>query len=135
MADKETTVSWMMRGINEHSSLLFAVPIIVEEDEPELFGAAVIGMHDRMGASGRTAHEAFENAKLLFMATVDDALARGSSSEFATGVSAITVKVPISKAQGFFDLLESELAKHEDRQVGGWLSLPSVASATEHHTE
>jgi hypothetical protein len=133
MFETETTVSWMMRGIDEHSSLLFAVPVTVEEDEPGLFGAVVKGMEDLMAASGRTPEEASENARLLFMATVDDALARKISVQFVTGLPAVTVNVPISKAPQLFALLESEMTKREGQHQASWLRIAPQA-VTEHHT-
>jgi len=46
--------------VGEKQSYLFHLDVVVEEDEPGLFGAFVVGMEDTMGASGHTVDEAAE---------------------------------------------------------------------------
>lgn len=124
-----------MRGIDRHSSLLFVVPITIEEDEPGLFGAAVDTMKDRMAASGRTPEEAADNACRLFRGMVDSSLARKVSIQFATGLQAMPLKVPISEAPKVFALLD-EIDAIEEEQETNWLRLfPLGIPETEHHAD
>lgn len=121
-----------MRGLDGESSLLFSVPITVEEDEPGLYSGAVETMRDRMAASGRSPEEAAANAGLLFQATVDDALARNTSVEFATGVQALTVKVAITEASKFFEMLESTIAEMDRQEHRRWRHLAPGTFAEQH---
>src|SRR5262245_51270585 len=97
-SESETNVYLLMRGLDERSSLLFAVIVSVEEPEPGLFEGAIGGMENRIVASGTSPEIAVEHTLLAFMATADDALESGASVEHATGVPSTHVKFPVSMA-------------------------------------
>lgn len=124
---------WMLREFAQGQSFLFAVKMTVEEDGPDLFAATVAGMEDQMAAMGRTVDEAVQNARFLFMATVDDAIAKGISIEFATENQPITLNISLKDAPKFFHLLESKLAELESQD--NWLRLPQQPVLQEQHTD
>lgn len=118
---------WLMRGISERKSLMFSLATRTEAEGDGLYAAEIAGMEDQLAASGRTPEEALENARLLFMATADDALRKGASISFATGQQAIALDIPIWQAPKFFHLLESKLNEQADVEEHAWLQILSPA--------
>lgn len=111
MADTtQTRQLWLMRGISAKQSLMFSVAVEVER-EGDYFAAALCKMQDHMAATGRDLDEAIQNARLLFMATVDDAMEKGLSIEYATGQAPVTLDLPVWMAHKFFHSLEQALSK------------------------
>jgi hypothetical protein len=121
---------WLMRGIGEKQSLMFSVAVRVER-EGDFFAACILNMEDQMAATGRDEDEAFENARLLFTATVDDAIKAGASIQYATGQDAITLDLPIWMAPKFFHLLEQKLMEN-DTEVPQWISIPASEQEAAH---
>ncbi len=120
--EKETRSWWALRGLHEKQSYLFHVDFLIEEDEPGVFSAVCIGMEDTMTAGGDTPEEACANAKLLFMATVDDCLQSGTSVSFAIGNQDYRLlSVGLSEAATVFaviDRLENE------ENTDDWIGIP-----------
>jgi hypothetical protein len=128
--EKTYEQTWMMRGLDDKRSLVFSIVVSVES-EGELFAATVMAMEDQMAAYGRTEEEAADNARLLFKATVDDALARNASISHATGQHAITMEIPISDAPKFFHFLERRMLADE-AQLEDWIAISVVQSHGAH---
>lgn len=117
---------WLMRGIGEKKSLMFSLSLAIEQ-EGEYFAASISGMDDQMAATGRTTEEALHSARLLFMMTVEDALAEHRSISYATGQEPITLDLPLSEAPKFFHLLTRELMKRET-EIPDWLAISTSDS-------
>jgi hypothetical protein len=110
---------------------MFSVAVQIER-ENELFAATVANMEDQMAATGRDEDEALTNARLLFMATVDDALERGASIQFATGQEAVTLELPVWMAPKFFHLLEQKLMEGEEDEYDKWVSIVAAPAVSAH---
>ena len=64
--------SWMLlRRLGRQESLFFPIVVEIEEDEPALFGATVLGLETSLIAMGRSPEEAEQNALALFKDRVD----------------------------------------------------------------
>jgi hypothetical protein len=127
-----TRLWWLVRGIDERQSFIFPVPVAVEEDEPNLYGATIPGLEDHMAAMGRTAEEAERNALELFKASVDDALEKGTSVSYVIGSDQyMTADFPVTKADEFFKLIHNlELRDLEDEETWRGVPLGAVDSST-----
>ena len=126
MAEQDTRSWWMLRRYetDPHKTFLFHVEVILEQDAPGLFGAVVAGMEDTMCASGASPEEAEEQARLLFMDTVDDAMASGVSLSFAIGNSDYRLlNVPITEAPRIFAEL-NQINDEPDEDDGRWILIP-----------
>ena len=124
MTEQETRAWWLLRRspMDPKRSFLFHVDVVIEEDEPGLFGAHVVGMEDRMVAMGQSLEEATENACMLFMDTVDDAVESSVSFSFAIGNSDYAhLNIPISEAASVFEALRA--IEHEEEEEL-WLRIP-----------
>lgn len=123
---------WMLRGFDDTQSFLFNVQVVVEEDEPGLFAATVAGMEDHMAAMGHSADEAADNARALFMATVDDAIHQKTSIAYAIGFNPVTLTVTLKDAPKVFAALDAV------RMKGGggddeWLRIPPAVLGDQQH--
>lgn len=116
-------VWWLVRGIDKAQSFLFPVQVTVEEDEPNLYGAAVQGMEEHMAAMGRTASEAERNALDLFKAVVDDALDRKASLAVVLGkdFGYHIANFPVTQAATFFSAIHDLETLHDSDE---WQGVP-----------
>lgn len=123
-----------MRRMTDRQSFMFSLSISLEAEDG-LTTAEILNMEDQLAVSGRTEDEAVENARRLFMATVDDAMARGASIQFSTGQQPIALDIPIWQAPRFFHILEAHLNQEADEEDQEWLNIPLAQIFKPQHAE
>ena len=89
-------------------------------------------MADHMAAMGHTADEAADNARALFMATVDDAVEQRTSIAFAIGFNPVTLNVSLQDAPRLFETLNTALTEHGEHD-DEWLRIPAAVLANQEH--
>jgi hypothetical protein len=91
---------FLLRRLGESETLFFPIVVRVEEDEPALFGAEVLGLEGRLIAMGRSGEEAESDAITLFQAIVDDAIEKHEplGRELGNGVAFSRVNLPLEQA-------------------------------------
>jgi hypothetical protein len=130
--ERDTRSWWMLRGYDDKQSFLFSVQVVIEEDDHGLFGATVAGMEEHMAAMGHSADEAADNARALFMATVDDAIDQKTSIAYAIGFNPVTLNVTLKDAPNVFAALATAaLAKEKDDDE--WLRIPGAVLSDQEH--
>jgi hypothetical protein len=104
------------------------VQVTVEEDEPNLYGASIQGLDERVAAMGVTGDEAERNALELFQGIVDDALDAGTSVAYAIGeMPYMTADFHVAKAAEFFKLIQNLDLRDLDSAADdddGWRGVP-----------
>lgn len=68
---REARLWWQMRGLDKDRSLLFFVVAVIEEDEPGLYGATILGLEDRFSAMGASSRDAETHVLEMFRDLVD----------------------------------------------------------------
>jgi hypothetical protein len=130
--NQEVTPRWLMRRIDDNQTLLFSVPVAVEETSDGLFESCVASMRDQMIGGGESSDEATGHALSLFMATVDDAIERGMSIHYCTGVQPLTLDIPFKDAPRFLHLLEQ--MENTGNEPNQWALVRKITNTTPEHS-
>lgn len=119
MAEGDIRVWYLMRGTSPTESVFFIPMVMVEEDDPGLFGATLRGLENRVVAMGATADEAEHQAIELFKGMIDHAITTNAPLEplIGSGVFMNRVPIPLQNARTFFDMFDKLAKGSTDRLI------------------
>lgn len=119
-----------MRGLDPQRSVLFFVLVLIEEDEPGLYGAIIPGLENRLSAIGTSAREAESHAMELFRDLVDAAVEDGTplSNVLPTTVPFKSIDEGIDQADAVFEHIEQFIEDSASIVAGEWRESPTSPS-------
>jgi hypothetical protein len=114
-ASSELRFTCLARGITKDETIFFPLAMTVAEDGSAVYSACVLGMEDRIIATGRTVDDATHEALELFKSIVDTALDQNLPLSKVLGPMQFQrLDVPITKAGGVFRALTELIGRALD---------------------